>query len=1385
MPILLQVKCKQNQKQLLMQIEFREYKEKYFPLKLIDLSRIYPNIKTTKDGNLIKTISFSVKSNWNIWKQNLQLEIEQQASLSHQFPNHILHIIEWAAEIQSVSVIVYITYNCKSNAKSLNSFLNTSMISEQQKLQIAEQLIEIASILELSDIQHRNIKLNNFILIENKTYLTDFGSARTHYNHYTKQSANSEERQKQNETLFYSSPEIMEIITQDNIDFQENEWAQIFENEQYKKVILKRNDNWSISIILLQLLSFQTQIPDDIKNFYGYDIAKFDQEIRKQAANPYFRVITEIIKQLSFGKIPALTCLEQLKKQIPRGDIENQQHKQVKKEDYNILNIQLKRQIQINTKLDYYYLSQAQLTQLQQINDQETQKNDQTQQNKTQVKPQQYEIKKQQKINQVKEPVNDSKSYFLDENSIQIFSPKNNEEEQFGNGILKQLCDYESSSFEEQKLIKVNHVSLSSFNNNDQTLLLTQLNDDNHLIKDQNKQKQTKAQNYDQQKPSQLQVLTDDKDQVQKKDQIKTVSNLLTNQNKQYTLNQIVDQKSSKSPKIVGQTQYQIPVQQTVIQNIRNVQEVETYKNNESSYSPKIYADQQQRQINIIPLNQSTQIIKKADPKVEELPKLSHVIEIINNSNSPLILKTQNSNSSHQIQVPKNQQELNQVFQTNLILYQQDFPFEKQYSQQDQMSQSIIEFHKDPQFQTATQIQDFDLCTSRKQRENTITGQNHIINDLTLIEMKESQQISIIKDQNDIKDFKNQEIIQIQNPLQLNEESPQIVKNHQNEIYIIEQVNSSSQLSNGNCPQIIQIAKLQQDQNSQISQEENGDEPKKILQLVKDQTGDMSEMFDNDSKKLDIHKPDNLLKIEVLKLLNSQQLFKYQELLLKKKQAKQDNEEEIDKQLQTIEQIQNVKEKLNYTREQELILLNQEDLNQMNEQQLDRYILNLQNILENNEQTQKDNDPQQSEIEICLQNVIRTKKKLIQIQETENNEENDVNQKFQNFILQPNANNFLSQQEFEDLSYPQQIQYCNIVQQMINLELKIQKGQLNQQYKQQQTVVNVFKKTQEMVLTKSLINFNGFETSQQIQVKKQNTKLTIVNPLRQPSVTDEMAPFLMQDFESQQQFFNRVSTKSPPNSKSGYTDKYNFQKCLENLKDFEIWSTNPRIKKFQKWKRFSQPNFEIPTDYRGLSDYQNNRKKIENQQFEYGGYTQNNQAHGFGVMMKKLKGAIYEGIFEKGKFIYGIVLELNNESRLQKYIGSYNPDYDIKHGQCKMTWYDEVRNSEFQIYEEHCGLMIYGLLHGEGKRWNAKERWLYIGFWKKSVRCGMGKFYIKKQNEELELKYSGEFCNDTYHGKGQFYHNDHIYEEGEYRNGKKIGAHLLYKDNVLQKTINY
>lgn len=42
------------------------------------------------------------------------------------------------------------------------------------------------------------------------------------------------------------------------------------------------------------------------------------------------------------------------------------------------------------------------------------------------------------------------------------------------------------------------------------------------------------------------------------------------------------------------------------------------------------------------------------------------------------------------------------------------------------------------------------------------------------------------------------------------------------------------------------------------------------------------------------------------------------------------------------------------------------------------------------------------------------------------------------------------------------------------------------------------------------------------------------------------------------------------------------------------------------------------------------------------------------------------------------------------------------------------------------------------------------------------------------------------HGLGQNYSEDEILrEEGEYREGRKIGEHMLYRKDILVKVINY
>jgi hypothetical protein len=55
--------------------------------------------------------------------------------------------------------------------------------------------------------------------------------------------------------------------------------------------------------------------------------------------------------------------------------------------------------------------------------------------------------------------------------------------------------------------------------------------------------------------------------------------------------------------------------------------------------------------------------------------------------------------------------------------------------------------------------------------------------------------------------------------------------------------------------------------------------------------------------------------------------------------------------------------------------------------------------------------------------------------------------------------------------------------------------------------------------------------------------------------------------------------------------------------------------------------------------------------------------------MRYPTGAIYMGLWNYGKFVWGMVLELNPKDELTCYKGSYNTDYDRKHGFGKLEWY--------------------------------------------------------------------------------------------------------------------
>jgi len=77
-----------------------------------------------------------------------------------------------------------------------------------------------------------------------------------------------------------------------------------------------------------------------------------------------------------------------------------------------------------------------------------------------------------------------------------------------------------------------------------------------------------------------------------------------------------------------------------------------------------------------------------------------------------------------------------------------------------------------------------------------------------------------------------------------------------------------------------------------------------------------------------------------------------------------------------------------------------------------------------------------------------------------------------------------------------------------------------------------------------------------------------------------------------------------------------------------------------------------------LSYYDEFEDYVENDSFKYYGFLLNSQPHGKGIRMNKSTGAIYTGIFNESKFIWGMVLELNPINVLCRYIGDYDKNFE-------------------------------------------------------------------------------------------------------------------------------
>ena len=80
--------------------------------------------------------------------------------------------------------------------------------------------------LEWSQLIHKNLKSYNILYINGKVKLTDFGSARTHFEIYGQEGTSKAHQLWLSQALFFLQPTFLSIQMQ-QFEFRDDEWNQI------------------------------------------------------------------------------------------------------------------------------------------------------------------------------------------------------------------------------------------------------------------------------------------------------------------------------------------------------------------------------------------------------------------------------------------------------------------------------------------------------------------------------------------------------------------------------------------------------------------------------------------------------------------------------------------------------------------------------------------------------------------------------------------------------------------------------------------------------------------------------------------------------------------------------------------------------------------------------------------------------------------------------------------------------------------------------------------------------------------------------------------------------------------------------------------------------
>ncbi|CAD8099687.1 unnamed protein product [Paramecium primaurelia] len=280
------------------EITTQTFKSLHEPLQPLPRSCLFTKLFKSRDNKVIKRKQFQTKKEWLTWKNSIIRELLNQRILSSKYPDKVLTILNYTVETSNHQRNLYITYDCGDEVEPLFQYLNNNTISFQEQAQIFEQILQITCILFKSQFEHTNLKPNNILYNKKQVLITDFGSARTHYQNFTKEYTAQAEKDWQNNLIFFYPQEYQKIMQEDNLDFRNEQWQEVdISNQNFRKSI----DIWALSMMMIQVFENNQTLPKKLTDYYGLNEQLLNQKIEnlKQYSAGIF---SEVIYSLLIGK---------------------------------------------------------------------------------------------------------------------------------------------------------------------------------------------------------------------------------------------------------------------------------------------------------------------------------------------------------------------------------------------------------------------------------------------------------------------------------------------------------------------------------------------------------------------------------------------------------------------------------------------------------------------------------------------------------------------------------------------------------------------------------------------------------------------------------------------------------------------------------------------------------------------------------------------------------------------------------------------------------------------------------------------------------------------------------------------------------------------------